>query len=159
MTSRDYQAQYGSRQGASKAPGVPQEPPKPARQPDTAAAADGARRRQPESELQIACVTWFRLQYPDLARLLWAIPNGGRRGKVEAARFKREGVVSGAPDLLLAVATNRAPALFLELKAGRNKTSPAQRQMLIDLQGQGYGVCIVYALAQFQADVRQHLGY
>ena len=31
-----------------------------------------------ESQLQRICVKWFRLQYPELAVLLFAVPNGGQ---------------------------------------------------------------------------------
>lgn len=41
-----------------------------------------------ESALQRTCVSWFRLQYPLIARLLFAVPNGGGRSRVEAAIMK-----------------------------------------------------------------------
>lgn len=44
--------------------------------------------RHREHELQVASVRWFRLQYPEYAPLLFAVPNGG-------ARDKREGVPQG----------------------------------------------------------------
>lgn len=47
--------------------------------------------RHEESHLQRQCVAWFRLQYPKLARLLFAVPNGGGRSKVEAGIMKAEG--------------------------------------------------------------------
>ena len=31
-----------------------------------------------EAQLQTTCVRWFRLQYPEYARLLFAVPNGGK---------------------------------------------------------------------------------
>ena len=36
-----------------------------------------AKPRHEESQLQRICVKWFRLQYPELAILLFAVPNGG----------------------------------------------------------------------------------
>ena len=64
--------------------------------------------RHEESRLQESCVTWFRLQYPKLALLLFAVPNGGKRthrtivraGRVityspEAKQMKKEGVTAG----------------------------------------------------------------
>ena len=53
--------------------------------------------RNEESKLQQSCITWFRLQYPRLAKLLFAVPNGSRRDVVTGAIFKREGVVTGDP--------------------------------------------------------------
>ena len=48
-----------------------------------------------ESQIQHDCLTWFRLQYPNLALLLFAVPNGGRRDAKTGARMKYEGVVRG----------------------------------------------------------------
>jgi hypothetical protein len=53
-----------------------------------------------ESRLQQACVKWFDLQYPELYRNLWAIPNGGNRNAVTGAIMKREGVRPGVSDLM-----------------------------------------------------------
>ena len=46
---------------------------------------------------QIAFVEWFRMQYP--TTLIYHIPNGGKRGIQEGAKFKRMGVVAGILDL------------------------------------------------------------
>lgn len=54
-----------------------------------------------ESDTQIACVRWFRLQYPRLAMLLISIPNGGRRDVITGKILKAEGAVAGASDLIL----------------------------------------------------------
>lgn len=40
--------------------------------------------RHIESHIQRNCLTWFRLQYPELRLVLFAIPNGGARNKREA---------------------------------------------------------------------------
>lgn len=47
--------------------------------------------RNEESKLQQSCITWFRLQYPRLEKLLFAIPNGSRRDVVTGAILKRDG--------------------------------------------------------------------
>ena len=57
--------------------------------------------RHNESRIQTACVKWFRLQYPHFALNLFAVPNGGQRGKFEAKIMKGEGVTAGVADLLL----------------------------------------------------------
>ena len=44
-----------------------------------------AKPRHIESHLQRNCFTWFRLQYPRLRLLLFAVPNGGFRKKREAS--------------------------------------------------------------------------
>jgi hypothetical protein len=50
-----------------------------------------------EHEEQVLFVQWFRRQYPSV--LIFAIPNGGVRGKIAAAKLKAEGVKRGIPDL------------------------------------------------------------
>ena len=69
--------------------------------------------------------TWHTSQCPELG-LLFAIPNGGHRHPVVAARLKAEGVRAGVPDICLPVARKGYHGLFVELKFGRNKPTPAQ---------------------------------
>lgn len=59
---------------------------------------------QHEGQLQIACVRWFRLQYPAYASLLFHPKNeadGATSGK-KIAINAAAGVVPGVPDLILA---------------------------------------------------------
>lgn len=46
---------------------------------------------------QVQFVSKFRKRYKGV--LIFAIPNGGKRGKGEAARLKAEGVEAGIPDM------------------------------------------------------------
>lgn len=57
--------------------------------------------------MQRMCVGWFRLQYPAVGKLLFAVPNGGARSRTEAAIMKAEGVTAGVTDLILLLAHNR----------------------------------------------------
>lgn len=54
--------------------------------------------RHLESEQQRAFVARFRLDPRTRDWPACAIPNGGRRGKIEASILKAEGVSAGAPD-------------------------------------------------------------
>ena len=49
-----------------------------------------------EHRLQVGCVRWFCLQYPQMAHSLFAVPNGGRRDERTGAKLKAEGVQSKA---------------------------------------------------------------
>lgn len=99
--------------------------------------------QHPESQLQKACVTWFRYQYNHLSKLLIAVPNGGYRNVREAARFKVEGVVPGVADLLLLYPAKGFGCLGIELKAPRGKQSVNQKQWQerFDLAGNRYELC------------------
>ena len=74
---------------------------------------------QSESQIQHDCLTWFRLQYPKLALLMFAVPNGGRRDAKSGARMKYEGVVKGVADLILLI-PKKGYALIIR-KNGREK--------------------------------------
>lgn len=117
------------------------------------------RKRQGHSEddLQMQCVRWFRLQFPQLARLLHHSPNGGRRDAREGARFKLMGTQPGFPDLILLVPSKGYHALMVELKTrtGRQQESQKEYQRLIEEQG--YKYLIVRTLEQFQQEVNTYL--
>lgn len=72
--------------------------------------------RHAESQIQQACVFWFRRQYPKLALNLFAVPNGGSRSAVEAQIMKGEGVTAGVADVLLLVPSGRYHGLCIEFK-------------------------------------------
>lgn len=52
-----------------------------------------------EHEEQREFVSWFRQTYEGVK--IFAIPNGGHRGKREALRLRVEGVTRGVPDLFI----------------------------------------------------------
>lgn len=111
--------------------------------------------RQREAELQRACVRWFRMQYPQ--HLLFHIPNGGRRNAREAAFLKSEGVTAGIPDLFLAVGRHGFNGLFIEMKAGRNTATPAQKEMMVRLGLAGYLCVVCRSFEEFQIEVIKYL--
>lgn len=93
-----------------------------------------------EHEEQAALVRWAEFQrpkWPELA-LLHAIPNGGHRHRVTAARLQAEGVRAGVPDLCLPVPRGGWHGLYIELKTRRGRPSREQRRWLDALRAQGY---------------------
>lgn len=99
--------------------------------------------RHDEDNIQIACVRWFSMQYPQYAPLLHHSPNGGRRNLREAARFKAMGTKAGFPDLFLAVARSGYHGLFVEMKSehGRQSTEQKQWQHSVEWEGYRYEIC------------------
>lgn len=99
--------------------------------------------RHEESNIQQTCVTWFRLQYPKVGKLLVSIPNGGARNAVTAAILKAEGVVAGAPDLVLFVGNEHYHTLMIEMKTPKGRQSDSQKafQALAESAGNRYVVC------------------
>lgn len=69
---------------------------------------------------------------------IFHIPNGGSRNRLEAINLKRQGVRSGVPDLCIPVARRGYHGLYIEMKYGKNKTTPQQDEWLNLLNREGY---------------------
>lgn len=112
-----------------------------------------------ESALQRACVAWFRMQYPEHAPLLFAVPNGGRRSRTEAAIMKAEGVTAGVADLILLEARGGFGALCLEMKTeskdSRQSVGQKEWQKATERWGNKYVVCRTFE--QFEEVVRKYM--
>lgn len=94
--------------------------------------------RHLESALQKQVIKYIRLQYPHA--LSFAVPNGGKRGKGEAAIMKAEGVLAGVSDILVFWQGGRGA---IELKVGKNAESDYQKAFAARWQALGghYAVC------------------
>ena len=71
-------------------------------------------------------VQWVRQMTP---YLIYAIPNGGSRGRSQGATLKAEGVLAGMPDLHIPELR-----LWIEMKASGGVVSPVQRAIHKQLQ-------------------------
>lgn len=123
--------------------------------------------RHREHELQVASVRWFRLQYPEYAPLLFAVPNGGARDKREGARLKAEGVTAGVADLLLLVprveqdeegAAYYIPALCIEMKTDKGRQQATQHAWQTAVEREGYKYIVVRSLDEFIQELQHYLG-
>lgn len=112
--------------------------------------------RHVESNLQKNCVTWFRLQYRHIARLFFAVPNGGARNAREAAIMKGEGVTAGVSDTILLYPSGRYNFLCIEFKTEKGRQTPSQKewQALVEANGGKYVVC--RSLDQFRDEIRSY---
>lgn len=110
-----------------------------------------------EDDLQMQCVRWFRLQYPQLARLLHHSPNGGRRDAREGARFKQMGTQAGFPDLILLVAAQGYHALLLELKTRTGRQQDSQKEYQQLAEAQGYRYVVIRSLEAFMDEVNTYM--
>ncbi len=118
---------------------------------------NGSQRKPPahnESKLQIACINWFHLQYPK--HLIYSVPNGGFRNKVEAKIMRAEGIISGIPDLCIPVPRKGYHGLYIEMKFGKNKLSDNQIQIIAKLEAEGYKCDVCYSLEQFMNSVNTY---
>ena len=110
-----------------------------------------------EDDLQMQCVTWFRLQFPKYARLLHHSPNGGRRNAREGARFKKMGVQPGFPDLVLLVASQDCHALFIELKSATGRQEDSQKEYQALVEAQGYRYALVRSFDEFKKLIENYM--
>ena len=109
-----------------------------------------------ESDLQIVCVKWFRMQYPNA--IIAAIPNGGKRSAITASILKDEGVLAGMPDLIIPCARKGYNGLFIEMKYGKNRLSPNQIEVMIKLRKEGYLTAVCYNFDEFEKVCNEYLG-
>ena len=109
--------------------------------------------RHLESEQQRLFVARFRLDPRTRDWPACAIPNGGRRGKIEASILKAEGVSAGAPDWVCFKISPMHPTddgfafyagLALEFKSptGKGRLTDAQRKWHADLVREGWHVAV-----------------
>ncbi|MGN0598663.1 MAG: VRR-NUC domain-containing protein [Oscillospiraceae bacterium] len=96
-------------------------------------------------------------KYPELA-LMHHIPNGGKRGKAEAARFKAQGVKAGVPDIFLPCARGGYHGLYIELKRIKGgRVSEAQEEFIAALRKQGYKVEVCFGMEQAREAIVEYL--
>ncbi len=110
-----------------------------------------------EQEALFEWATAASAAYPVL-RLLFHVPNGGRRDAATGRALKRRGVKAGVPDLFLPVATSRYHGLFIELKVGDNKPTENQRRWIGELKAQGYCVAVCYGWREARETIENYLG-
>ena len=99
---------------------------------------------------------WNMARFPEL-KLLFHIPNGGKRDAREAARFKAMGVKAGVPDLCLPVPRNGFAGLYIEMKYGKNTTTAKQKEWISALQEQGYKVTVCYSGTSATKELEDYL--
>lgn len=93
---------------------------------------------------------------------IFAVPNGGKRGKIEAANLKKEGVTSGVSDLIVIIPNQ---TLYIELKTPETefinpktmrvnkkaggKQSQAQKEFQEDVEACGHKYYLIDNLDDF----------
>lgn len=90
---------------------------------------------------QVEFVKWFNgvEQFRDL--ILFAIPNGGKRGIKTASKLKLEGVYAGISDLCILLPNGKS--VFIEMKKEKGgKLSPAQIDFINKSQSLGHTVIV-----------------
>lgn len=110
-----------------------------------------------ESQIQQSCFKWFRLQFPDLAMLMFAVPNGGSRRRIEAAIMKSEGVTAGVADVLFLYPNAEYHGLCIEFKTDKGRQQPSQKRFQQVVEAQGYKYVIIRRLEEFIEEVKKYI--
>lgn len=109
-------------------------------------------RSEEEHNIQVACVTWFRYQFPHL--VCFAVPNGSKRPKITAhtktgaivtyslaaVKLKEEGALAGVADLVL---VGKGKVVFVEMKTPKGTQQDTQKEFQRKVQrlGHEYHIC------------------
>jgi len=102
--------------------------------------------KQTEHLEQVALMNWAEMQSrhtPEL-KLLFAVPNGGKRNKRVAEKLKAEGVKAGVPDLVLPIARHGKNCLFIEMKSPDGRVRPNQIWWQDQLEKHGNASIVCY---------------
>lgn len=110
-----------------------------------------------ESQIQQSCFKWFRLQFPDLAMLMFAVPNGGSRRRIEAAIMKSEGVTAGVADVLFLYSNSEYHGLCIEFKTNTGRQQKSQKCFQQAVEAQGYQYAIVRSIDDFIELVKNYI--
>ena len=100
-----------------------------------------------------------------MRKLLFAIPNGGKRDARTASSLKMEGVRPGVPDLFFAYPRFinddvTVHGLFIEMKRTvGGSVSPDQRDMIASLKKQGYAVEVAKGCDRAVEILKNYLGW
>lgn len=103
-----------------------------------------------EHSEQCVVIQWAKVhesQYPEL-EILFAVPNAGKRSIGAARYYLDEGMRSGVPDVWLPVPKNNWCGLVIEMKFGKNKTTPNQDWWLDHLAQYGWKTAVCYSAAE-----------
>lgn len=100
---------------------------------------------------------WAEKRHPEL-EMLFAIPNGGSRNKIEAINLKRQGLKAGVPDFTLQVPKGNYHGLYIELKVGKNKPSEKQKKWIDNLNKYGYKALVCYGFDEAVKEIIEYLG-
>lgn len=121
---------------------------------------NGMRTILTEDQEQTWLFSWasaMEYRYPELS-LMYHIPNGGKRSKAEAVRFKAMGVKAGVSDIHLPVARGGYYGLYIELKALDGRPTQNQKDFLSAVQKQGYLGAFAYGGEEAARIIEDYLG-
>ena len=110
--------------------------------------------RHIEDGIQAGIVVYLRTILDHRLYRVFAVPNGGRRGKAEAARMKATGTLPGVADLI--ITGPGGASWWIEVKKPGGTSSEAQRVLQRWAGEVGLPYAIVHGIDEVRVFLRQH---
>ncbi len=105
---------------------------------------------KPEAALHRSVARYLDVALPPDA-FWWHTPNGGKRGKIEAAQFKAMGVKAGIPDLFI---LHQGKLHAIELKAEKGTVRASQKDAAYKLMLAGCTTHVCRSVAAVEEALR-----
>ena len=111
-----------------------------------------------EADIQADFFDKVKLFFPNLPdRLLFAVPNGGSRNKIEANNMKRQGTKRGVADVILLIPKKGYASLCLEFKTETGRQSDEQIEFQRQAEACGSKYVIVRSAAKAIEAMKNYL--
>lgn len=110
-----------------------------------------------ERQIQIECVSWFRMRYPEASKVFFSVPNGGARNAWTAKNLRDEGALSGVADLILLVPKKGYASLCIEMKKPGGRVSDTQKTFCEAAKAFKNKYVVCYSVEEFKTAVREYL--
>ena len=111
-----------------------------------------------EADIQSEFFDQVKIFFPRIPeKLLFAIPNGGSRNKLEAINLKRQGVKRGVADVLLLIPRCGFASLCLEFKTKTGKQSDDQKEFQEQAENCGSKYVIVRSVKDAIDEMKNYL--
>lgn len=102
-----------------------------------------------EDSIQAEIYKWFHNNYcVGKNNIIFAVPNGGTRNKLEAIKLKATGLIPGVSDLIVLLPSK---CLFVEVKTEIGKQSDVQKIFQSKVNALGFDYHLVRSLDDFKS--------
>lgn len=111
-----------------------------------------------EADIQSEFFAKCELIFPNIPdKLLFAVPNGGSRNKLEAINLKRQGLKRGVADTILLMPRGGYASLCLEFKTEKGEQSDDQKEFQQQATENGSKYVIVRSVNEAISEVKNYL--
>jgi hypothetical protein len=119
----------------------------------------GKMRNKIEDQHQAEIIRWYNntfcLKHHNPRGIIFSVPNGGSRNKVEAMTLKATGLLAGVSDTILILPNGKL--IFCEVKTETGSQSPEQIEFQKRVEAFRFEYWLVRGLDDFQKKVCQSL--